>query len=97
MDETKFKLAKQDIINLTEARVVSFIRDMRSTDNEWMLEEMFEFGDTDQLTYSAMLEAGLVEKHQYQEIVAIARMGWAELKIVVDKVEAICRANHRAS
>jgi hypothetical protein len=97
MDEAKFKLAKQDMTNLTEARINFFAMQMRAADNEWMLEEMFEFGDEVQATYSAMLEAQLVEKHEYQEIVAIARMGWAELKLTVDKVEAICRGNHKVS
>ena len=97
MDETKFKLAKQDMTNLTEARLLFFLKEMRKTDNEWMLEEMFEFGDEVQLTYSTMLEAGLVEKHQYQAIVAIARMGWANLKNIVTELEGICQKNPKVS
>ena len=93
MDETKYELAKQDMKNLTEARLMFFLKQMRRKDNEWMLEEMFEFGDEVQATYSAMLEAQLVEKHQYQQIVAIARMGWADLKNIVKGVEEICQKN----
>ncbi len=96
MDEQQFQLAIQDMKNLTEARLLYFLKEMRKKDNEWLLEEMFEFGDEVQLAYSAMLEAKLVEKHQYQKIVSIARDGWAQLKIVVDKVEAICQKNPKA-
>jgi hypothetical protein len=97
MDETQFKIAMEDMENLTEARILFFLGQMRRTDNEWILEEMFEFGDEVQATYQAMFEAEIIEKHEYQQIVAIARMGWSQLKVLVDKVEAVCQRSPKVS
>jgi hypothetical protein len=93
MDKTQLQKAKEDMTNLTEARLLSFLKEMRKTDNEWMLEEMFEFGDEVQLSHRAMFEAGLIEKEHYQQVVAIARLGWAQLKNIVTAVEKICLRN----
>lgn len=91
MDDTQYALAISDMVKLTEARVIYFIGEIRFKDNEWLLEEMHEFGDQVHLQYHSLLEADLVNKEQFQRIISIARMGWAELKIIVDKVEELCR------
>jgi diphthamide biosynthesis methyltransferase len=93
MDETQYINALNDMRKLTEARVLYFVSEIRARDNEWLLEEMMEFGEQVNIQYHSLLEAEMVEKNQYQEIVAIARMGWAELKLIVDKVEELCQEN----
>jgi hypothetical protein len=97
MDETQLQKAKEDMLNLTEARILFYLGQMRRKDNEWLLEEMFEFGDEIQMSHRTMFEAGLIEKDHYQQVVAIARMGWSQLKVIVDKVEAVCQRSPKVS
>jgi hypothetical protein len=97
MNETQFQIAKKDMKKLTEARFLHFVGEMRRKDNEWILEEFHEFGDEVNNTYYLLYKAGRVEKLQYQRIVSIARDAWAELKIIVEEVEEICRQNPKVS
>ena len=90
MTSEQFDTVKEDMRRMTEARLAFFLQHIRFKNNEWLLEEMHEFGCAVNDQYYHMVEADLVTKEQYQKIVVIARMGWAELKLIVMKVEELC-------
>lgn len=95
MDDAKFHIAMEDMKQLTAARVRFFLSHVRARDNEWILEEMHEFGDEVNNRYYHMFKAGLIDKRFYQEVVSVARNGWTALKLFIREVEKECQTQRR--
>jgi len=80
--------ARDDMRNLTKAKVDFYVGEIREKDNEWILEEMEEWGNGVNETYHAMWKGGIITLRDYQEITVIARDGWVTVFKEIAKHES---------
>lgn len=73
-------LKEKDYIRMMAVRKRKFLEEhLRPFQNEWMLEEMEEFGDEVNNTAYRAFKQGKITKQEYQETVDAARSEWTKL------------------
>ena len=75
------------IKQMAESRIAFYSKHIRANDNEWILQEMEEWGDEVQIAAERSWKNRIITKADYQQIVDAARDGWTQLRVLIEAHE----------
>lgn len=91
---------KEYIAKMSMARVIFYRPHYRAKDNEWILQELSEWGDEVQMAAMAAWKHGKMTQREYQEAVSAARDAWEiaaqeikEYEVQAEYIGRLCGIN----